>query len=43
VLIGRKKLWLELSKPTFPGGGTVKFVKGYERSDIMYSDDIFER
>lgn len=42
VLIGRKAI-IELSKPTFPGGGTVKFVKGYKKSDIMYEDNIFAR
>ena len=42
VLIGRKAI-IELSKPTFPGGGTVKFVKGYKKSDIMYEDSIFSR
>lgn len=31
------------SKPTFPGGGTVKFVKGYSRSDVLYEGDVFSR
>lgn len=34
---------MSMSKPTFPGGGTVKFVKGYKRDDIMYEVDIFSR
>lgn len=42
VLVGRKSI-IELSKPTFPGGGTVKFVKGYKKEDIMYEDNIFAR
>jgi selenocysteine lyase/cysteine desulfurase len=42
VLLGRKSI-IELSKPTFPGGGTVKFVKGYKKEDIMYEDNIFSR
>ena len=42
VLIGRKAI-IDLSKPTFPGGGTVKFVKGYNKDDIMYEDSIFAR
>jgi selenocysteine lyase/cysteine desulfurase len=35
VLLGRKEI-INLAKPTFPGGGTVKFVKGYNKEDIMY-------
>lgn len=31
------------AKPTFPGGGTVAFVKGYTQEDIMYDRDIFNR
>jgi selenocysteine lyase/cysteine desulfurase len=31
------------SKPTFPGGGTVRFVKGYSKDDVMYEVDIFSR
>lgn len=34
---------MSMSKPTFPGGGTVKFVKGYKRDDVMYEVDIFSR
>lgn len=30
-------------KPTFPGGGTVKFVKGYSKDDVMYEVDVFSR
>lgn len=29
-------------KPTFPGGGTVQFVKGYKKSDVGYHQDAFE-
>jgi selenocysteine lyase/cysteine desulfurase len=42
LLIAKKSL-MSLSKPTFPGGGTVKFVKGYKRDDVMYEVDIFSR
>jgi selenocysteine lyase/cysteine desulfurase len=42
VLIANKNM-ISLSKPTFPGGGTVKFVKGYEKSDILYEDTPFAR
>lgn len=42
VLIARKNLMNSL-KPTFPGGGTVAFVKGYSREDVMYDVDIFSR
>ena len=31
------------SKPTFPGGGTVAMVKGYEDNDILYDMDLFNR
>lgn len=31
------------AKPTFPGGGTVSFVKGYTKMDVMYNPDIFDR
>jgi len=31
------------AKPTFPGGGTVAFVKGYSKTDVMYDVDIFAR
>jgi len=31
------------TKPTFPGGGTVKFVKGYSKGDVMYEGDVFAR
>lgn len=31
------------AKPTFPGGGTVAFVKGYSKEDVMYDVDIFNR
>ena len=31
------------SKPTFPGGGTVRFVKGYSKDDVMYEVDVFSR
>ena len=30
-------------KPTFPGGGTVRFVKGYTKDDIYYEEDPFAR
>lgn len=30
VLVARNKI-IESDKPTFPGGGTVKFVKGYSK------------
>ena len=30
-------------KPTFPGGGTVAFVKGYSKEDVLYDEDIFNR
>ena len=37
VLLIRKSLIQ--GKPTFPGGGTVYFVKGYTPSDIFYAKD----
>ena len=42
VLIGKKGI-IEATKPTFPGGGTVKFVKGYHKEDIMYEESVFAR
>jgi selenocysteine lyase/cysteine desulfurase len=42
VLIARKNI-VRNAKPTFPGGGTVAFVKGYSKEDIMYDVDIFNR
>lgn len=29
--------------PTFPGGGTVKFVKGYLKNDVSYENDVFSK
>ena len=42
VLIARKNI-VKNAKPTFPGGGTVAFVKGYTKKDVMYDVDIFNR
>ena len=42
VLIARKSI-ISDSKPTFPGGGTVSFVKGYTKTDVMYDVDVFNR
>lgn len=42
MLVARISL-LGYSKPTFPGGGTVKLVKGYSKSDVMYEGDIFSK
>jgi selenocysteine lyase/cysteine desulfurase len=42
VLIARKNI-VRNAKPTFPGGGTVAFVKGYSKDDVMYDVDIFNR
>jgi len=42
VLVAKKCL-IDLSKPTFPGGGTVDFVSGYKKRDVKYSEEIFER
>jgi hypothetical protein len=36
LLITRKSLYHALKKPTFPGGGTVKYVKGYQQKDVLY-------
>lgn len=29
--------------PSFPGGGTVRFVKGYHKNDIVYDNNTFAR
>ena len=42
VLVARNNI-INSSKPTFPGGGTVKFVKGYSREDVMYETGNFAR
>jgi selenocysteine lyase/cysteine desulfurase len=42
VLVARKEI-MKSTKPTFPGGGTVSFVKGYTKMDVMYDVDIFNR
>ncbi len=42
MLIARKNI-VKNAKPTFPGGGTVAFVKGYSKEDVMYDVDIFNR
>lgn len=42
ILLARKSLFKD-SKPTFPGGGTVKFVKGYTKKDVLYEVDPFSR
>ena len=42
MLIARKNI-VTNAKPTFPGGGTVAFVKGYAKTDVMYDVDIFNR
>jgi hypothetical protein len=41
-MIARKNI-IQNAKPTFPGGGTVAFVKGYTKLDVMYDVDIFNR
>ena len=38
-----KKDVISSSTPTFPGGGTVSLVKGYEHEDIIYDMDLFNR
>jgi selenocysteine lyase/cysteine desulfurase len=38
-----KKSVISSSKPSFPGGGTVAMVKGYEDNDILYDTDLFNR
>jgi selenocysteine lyase/cysteine desulfurase len=45
VLVARKATMNNDKKqrPVFPGGGTVKFVKGYGKEDVMYEPDIFAR
>ena len=40
--MARKNI-VKSSKPTFPGGGTVSFVKGYSKEDVMYDVDLFNR
>ena len=40
--MGRKSL-MKSARPTFPGGGTVKFVKGYSKDDVMYEVDVFSK
>ena len=35
VLLARNSI-MHATKPTFPGGGTVKFVKGYSKNDVLY-------
>jgi hypothetical protein len=35
VLIAKKAI-IKNATPTFPGGGTVAFVKGYTKNDVMY-------
>ena len=42
VLVARKSL-IDRAKPTFPGGGTVRFVKGYKKEDVMYEVDVFAK
>jgi selenocysteine lyase/cysteine desulfurase len=42
ILVARKSL-LIANKPIFPGGGTVRFVQGYTKDDVMYEIDIFSR
>ena len=42
ILVARKSL-IDQAKPTFPGGGTVRFVKGYKKEDVMYEVDVFAR
>lgn len=42
VLVARN-CSLKCDKPSFPGGGTVRFVKGYTKNDIMYEADPFAR
>jgi len=42
VMIAKKDI-IKNAKPTFPGGGTVTFVKGYTKMDVMYDVDVFNR
>lgn len=42
VLIARKSI-VASAKPSFPGGGTVMFVKGINKEDITYDFDVFNR
>ena len=42
ILLARKSL-MDKAKPTFPGGGTVRFVKGYKKEDVLYEADVFSR
>jgi hypothetical protein len=31
------------AKPTFPGGGTVAFVKGCKKEDVLYDAEVFSK
>jgi selenocysteine lyase/cysteine desulfurase len=43
LLIVRRKAYQFKLHPSFPGGGTVKFVTGYSENNISFSNDPFER
>jgi len=42
-LIVRKSIVKKNNKPTFPGGGTVVFVKGYTPDDVLFDTNLFIR
>ena len=31
------------ARPTFPGGGTVRSVKGYIKDELIYEVDVFSK
>lgn len=43
ILLGKKSAYNSKLNPSFPGGGTVKFVTGTTESSILYENDIFTR
>jgi selenocysteine lyase/cysteine desulfurase len=43
VLIARKSIVGKNDKPSFPGGGTVVFVKGYTPNDVQFDENLFNR
>lgn len=42
LLLARKSI-ISNTVPTMPGGGTVHYVYGYEKSKILYGQDPFEK
>lgn len=43
ILVGRKSVIAQLDRPTFPGGGTVTYVKGFGHQDFAYHKNVFSR